>query len=338
MKEIKLKALPKVGRKDESTGKFTGTPYFHWKVDVEANLDTVNGTWVLHNDPPPATAGMEVQHWWAQLNRVVFVALLHSVTEIPTLAANVRRARGLNNSARIAWKLIFDHFSRKSEQSEDYLLQELQNMRPGATESMRSYLTRYEDLRAKFLAYDVTPRDDAFVRQVFKTLTMPWRDGVFLACGHRSASDIPWETMCDSLVAQDDLRRVSNTQGPDALLPLGWTKREKDTPRPNKQGAANAGGGFPKGGEKGAPPSDKKKPFKKPVLVCFVCLEVGHMAGDCPKKPAGWKLTPEQKDKAFAKREAEVKKRAEQSRASKAAAASKASGDSSSSQGGEAAK
>jgi uncharacterized protein YeaC (DUF1315 family) len=62
------------------------------------------------------------------------------------------------------------------------------------------------------------------------------------------------------------------------------------------------------------------------------------MASDCPKKPDGWKLTPEQKDKAFAKREAEVKKRAEQSRASKAAAAAKATGDASSSHGGDGAK
>jgi hypothetical protein len=209
---------------------------------------------------------------------------------------------------------------------------------------MRSYLTRYEDLRAKFLAYDVTPRDDAFVRQVFKTLTKPWRDGVYLACGHYNASDIPWEVMSDSLIAQDDLRRMSNTQGPDALLPLGWTKREKDAPRPNKQGMANAGGGHSKGeghpkwGGNNAPPSDKKKPFKKPILVCFCCLEFGHMVGDCPKKPKDWKLTPEQKDKAFAKREAEIKKRAEQSRASKAAAAEEAHAPSSSSHGGGSAK
>jgi hypothetical protein len=40
------------------------------------------------------------------------------------------------------------------------------------------------------------------------------------------------------------------------------------------------------------------------LIVCFKCFKVGHGVADCSDRTAGWRLTPEAKEKAFALRDA----------------------------------
>jgi hypothetical protein len=234
----------------------------------------------------------------------------------------------------MAWDDIFHFYSKNSDMTADQLQRELLGMRPGNAESMRSYLSRFEDLRSKFMTFGVQPNDGQFVYQCLGKLTLPWRDGMGML-GQRPTAEIPWDAMRDSLIEQDNRRRVSDTSGADALFPLGWTKKEKGDARmasSDDTGNANFGGGKTKGG--GRPSRFHGKPGgdgKPPILVCFSCLKVGHGVNDCPTKPSGWKFSPEAKEKAMAKREEEIAKRAAQSRASKAEAKEKGESSSTSS-------
>jgi hypothetical protein len=345
-REVKLGKLPRLIRKDATTGKSSGHPYPRWTGLVDAQLDTINGTYVLENDPPTMLDSVEKREWFTLINKVVYNALLDVVAEIPILGSTVSRCRRNANSARMAWFEIEDFYTNKTELSEDTLVAKLYGMNPGPTESMRSYLNRYEELRTEYYTHGVTPDDNAFVRRVFATLAMQWRESVYQHVGHRQTDKIAWEVMCEALLHQDGLRRVSNTSGPDALLPLGWTKREKGAgssrPAQGEYGNANAGGGQHKGGgyqKGGGNPNSKgggkwEKPPPKPIMVCFCCLKVGHTVHECPDKPKDWKLTDEQKRKAFEKKDAEAAKRAEQSAKAKAAHA-ESKGSSSSSKGKE---
>jgi len=184
---------------------------------------------------------------------------------------------------------------------------------------MRSYLSRFEDLRQKFLTYGVVPTKNKFVPQCLTNLSIFWREGMG-ELGRRRYADIPWHLMCESLLEQDNRRRVSNVHG-EGLLPLGWSKKGEGEGRTAKgqtdqpphshdgAGAANAASQHPhpKGKGKGparssSPPKGKGEERDTSWMVCFYCLKQGHGSKDCKSKPEGWKPTPEQVQKAKAKR------------------------------------
>jgi hypothetical protein len=321
LREVKIKDLPKLGRRTRE-GKYEGVPLLQWRIDVEAHLARAGGVWVLHHDPPPPHESEPVQRWYYNANAVVYAALLDSVRDIPTLGNTVRRFHAFANSAKLAYEAIFDHFARLSELTEDTLLKELQSMKPSTGETMRSYLSRFEDLRIKFMTYGVVPSDTQFVTQCLANLSIFWRDGMG-ELGRRKNAEIPWHLMCESLLEQDNRRRVCDTHG-EGLLPLGWSKgggrgesrKSSGVPRGHspEAGAAHSAGNRPPFKPKGkgpaspsrsrpAPSWGRKPESDKSTIVCFCCLRAGHTIHECTKKPEGFRVTPEQMAKAFTKRE-----------------------------------
>jgi hypothetical protein len=317
--------MPVLGHKDKD-GKFVGQPYLKWDVDSLAQLEAVGGSYVLFNDPPPETAPEAERGWYYTTNALVYAELLASVQGIPTLETNVRRAHGFLNSSRVAWRAIKDHFVKLSDTNEDQLKRKLQKLVPGPRESMQSLIARAEELRSEYHAYGLEPVDSDFVTQILSHLTLPWRQGLKDAAGRpmgdRPTREIPWEPMCASLLGQDNMRRTSFLDAPDALLPLGFDPKVREQGKA-RAGAGDTGAAASAGGQ--ARPKAKRPQSGKgggqargddDPLVCYCCFASGHGCDSCPKKTADWKLTPEAREKANRLR----KERGEQRRKDKARA------------------
>jgi len=287
-----------------------------------AHLEAVGGSWVLTNNPPGEASPLEHRTWYHKSNAIIYAALLEAVRDTPVLASEVRGVAEFGNSARLAWDEIHRHFLKTSELTEDSLKSKLISTVPGKTESMRSFLTRLDDLWREFEAHGFEPKEVDFVTQALRALTLPWRNALG-ELGRRPNRDIPWVACKEELQNEDNRRRISNLSGPDALLPLGWTKKEgghlhyaageSGTAAAASTGPAKGKGpGKFKGGGK-----QERKAGDLDLLVCFCCLKTGHGADKCRNKPANWVLTPEQKAKAMEIR----KQRIAQSQKDKASAA-----------------
>lgn len=329
-KEIKLKELPRLGRnKDE-------LPYGRWKMHVLADLDAARLTPVLCVDFP-GSASIEVQGYYRAANAVLFAGLLHAVKGISVLSDIVLRLYGQPSSARDAWRAIKAFFVRVSSNARMHLLAKLDALEPRDGESMEAFLNRCELLRNEFAEHGLKCEDSLLTSQVLRKLSIQWKSRAGL---DRPLDVVPWSEVAQALQDEDNSRRQSNTKSPEALLPLGWTRRSGearaatggDSPgkqRPALKGPGSSSGDAsaapasapPKGhAPKGAIPQGERK-VSVPV-VCWYCQKVGHLWGECNTKPAGWKPGAEDKAKADATRE-EMRRRRAQSEKDKAAHAAR---------------
>jgi hypothetical protein len=322
-KEIKLRELPKLGRgKDE-------VPYGRWKFHVLAVLDAARLTPVLQVEFPE-NASEQVREYYRSANAVIFAGLLHSVKEISVLGDIVLRLYGDVSSARLAWLAIKAHFVRLSKNNSILLLSKLQSLEPRDGESMEAFLNRCAMLRKEFAEYDLVCDDALLTSQVLSKLSIQWKTRAGL---DGPLEGVPWDVVAIALQEEDNSRRMSNTKSPEALLPLGWTRRTqgaahaatgdspsgqhgqpkgRDSPVSDAHAAPAAGGPPPRKGKApaGATPQGEGK-VSVPV-VCWHCQKVGHLWGECKTKPAGWKPSAQDRAKAEAARD-ELRRRREQS-------------------------
>jgi hypothetical protein len=322
-KEIKLRSFPKLGRgKDE-------IPYGRWKFHVLADADAARLSPVLQAELP-ADAPREVEEFYRAANAVLYAGLLNSVKEISVLSDIVLRLYGKPSSARQAWLAIKAHYVRLSVNNRTYLLKKLQELEPVGAESMEAFLNRCAKLRNDFAEYNLVCEDHLLITQVVSKLSIQWKTRAGL---DRPLESYSWDQVASALQTEDNDRRQSNTKSPEALMPLGWTRRAQGDARAatgdeqsssTEGSAAPAAGRFgpPKGkGPKGSNPEGESK-VSVPV-VCWFCQGVGHTFGECTTKPAGWKASASDKAKAEQARE-EMRRKKLQSTRDKAAHAARA--------------
>lgn len=220
-----------------------------------------------------------------------------AVFDIPVLGDHVCRFDGLKDSAHQAWGTIKAHYIRLAANNRAFLTRKLHELEPRDGESMESFLNRCYVLQDEFASYGLVLNDNELITQVFSKLSFQWRQ----TCGFGDVpeGDLSWADVALALQDQDNKRRHSNTKAPDALLPLGWTRKgrteghaKRASSPPKKDGIFQKG---EKVGGKWGPKEDQRGP---PLIVCYVCFEVGHGCNKCPKKPEGWKLTSEAREKA----------------------------------------
>jgi hypothetical protein len=337
-REVKLRELPPLGR---GKGEL---PYGRWKWHVLAGLDAARLSPVLQADfPQGEPAG--VREYYRAANAVLFHALLSSVKDIPVLGDIVLRLFGGPSSAKEAWGAIKAHFVRLSSNNRTFLLKRLQELEPREGEFMEAFLGRCASLQMDFAEYDLELEDSLLITQVLSKLSIQWKSRAGLDVSFESLS---WADVSAALQTEDNARRQSNTKSPEALLPLGWTRRiageaspalgrQKLDQAPSESsgfGSAASGGGAAMRGF--GPPRQQPQgrrntsPDRVRVpVVCWHCQKVGHLWGECSSLPAGWKPSPEDKAKAEAARE-EMKRRRLQSHKDKGAHAARAGQDSSS--------
>jgi hypothetical protein len=331
-KELKLRELAKLGR---GKGELS---YSSWKTFALADLDAARLTPVLTLEYPEQ-ASAEVQAFYKAANSVVYAGLLHAVKEINVLRDHVLRLHGHVSSARFVWLAIKAHFVRASHNNDLHLLTKLKALAPREKESMESFLNRCNLLVKEYSEYDLVCDETLLISQVLSTLASQWKTNAKL---DRPLAELTWDEVARALQAEDNNRRMSNTDAPESLLPLGWTRRSGgaraasgdsgssgEQPPSNPDANAAPAGATPKGGKwkpkhaapKGAPPQGEQR-VTAPV-VCWLCKEVGHLYGECKSDRAGQKPSAQDRAEAEAKRE-ELRRRREQSVKDKAAHAARA--------------
>jgi hypothetical protein len=143
-------------------------------------------------------------------------------------------------------------------------------------ESVTSFLDT--QIRDKPGAVGEVVNPNSMVRTALNSFTKPW--GPFVR-GIVSREVMPtWERMWDDFV-QEETRLVAEASGQQTMqgdehLAL-WTKGKKKTGRRGRQGPQF--GAPPQGGESS---SGTKRDMS--TVRCFSCGEMGHYAGQCPKK------------------------------------------------------
>jgi hypothetical protein len=331
-KELKLRELAKLGK---GKGELA---YSSWKTFALADLDAARLTPVLTLEYPE-DASSEVQVFYKTANSVVFAGLIHAVKEINVLRDVVLRLHGHASSARFAWLAIKAHYVRVSHNNDLHLLTKLKALEPRERESMEAFLNRCNLLVKEYAEYDLVCDESLLISQVLSTLSSQWKTNAKL---DRPLAGMSWESVALALQAEDNNRRTSNTDAPESLLPLGWTRRSgggkvasaegspsADQPPSSHDASAAPAGAGPKGGKgrpkpptsRGAPPKGETK-VSAPV-VCWLCKEVGHLYGECKSDRAGQKPSAQDRAEAEAKRE-ELRRRREQSQKDKAAHAARA--------------
>ena len=325
VKDLKIPDLPLLGKPPDAL------PYTKWCKSVKIKLGALGVGAVLSDSWTPSTP-QEVQ-WWNCVNPLVHAALYDSVQSHNTLSDNVARFFASEGAGRLAWNAIKAFHVRLAEGNRETLLLKLNALVPGERETMESFLCRCNNLREEFQQYNLTLDDSLLISHVFGQLDHTWRWMSDMA--NVPADTLSWHDVCDALQRQDNQRRQGQKQNP-LILPLGWVPR--DLNQKSKVGAAHAvqrgsprqsssyplgskgrGGGaghktIPGGVTIGTPDVREHAPGVpgqrrgSAVIVCFCCLEFGHGCLECPKRTAGWKVTPEMRAKALSLRDAHLRK------------------------------
>jgi hypothetical protein len=147
------------------------------------------------------------------------------------------------------------------------------------SESVTSFLGRYTQIRDELGAVGEVVDPDSMVRIALNNFTKPW--GPFVRDIVAKEIMPTWERLWDGFV-QEETRLISEASGHqqtvqgDEDLALS-IKGKKKTIRGGRQG--------PKSGappQKGESSSGKKRDMSS--VRCFAYREMGHYAGQCPKK------------------------------------------------------
>lgn len=316
-KSIKLQEFPRLGR---GQGEL---PYGRWKYFVLAITDAAFLSPILQTEFP-IEGSTEVQHYYRTGNALVFQALLSSVSGIPVLSDIVLRLYGQPSSAYFSWLAVQRHFVRLSANRQTYLMRRIHELEPRQGEHMEAFLNRCAALQTEFAEYDVPLDESLLITQVLSKLSIQWRTRAGL---DHPIETLTWAIVAEALQAEDNNRRQSNLQSPEALLPLGFTRRSavsEGGARPVQvsvptqtggaaparkvvagshagQGSSQQGGSGPTSGpgsrtqDRGRSRSRSRTPSRsqgsRPPLVCWHCLRSGHAWEDCPTLPQDWRPT-----------------------------------------------
>jgi hypothetical protein len=145
------------------------------------------------------------------------------------------------------------------------------------SESVTSFHGRLTEIRDDLATVEEIMDPGFMVRTALNIFTKPW--GPFVR-GIVAREVMPtWERLWDDFV-QEEMRLTSESSGQqrvtqgDENLSL-WTKGKKKNDRGARQG--------PKGGAK---PQQSRSGQERDMSTvrCFACGEMGHYAGQCPKK------------------------------------------------------
>jgi hypothetical protein len=154
-------------------------------------------------------------------------------------------------------------------------------------ELVTSFLGRYTQIIDELAAVGEVVNPNSLVRQAMNSFTKPWGPFVW---GIVSREVMPtWERMWDDFV-QEEIRFAAEASGEQQKqqqqqtvsgnedLSL-WTKGKKKTDRGGRQGPKF--GAPPQGGESSNNSGQRRD---MSTVRCFACGEMGHYAGQCPKK------------------------------------------------------
>jgi len=227
-----------------------------------------------------------------------------------------------------------------------FLLSKGEAYEPRDGESMESFLNRGNLLRNEFAEFGLELEDSLLIAQVLRKLSIQWKSRANL---DGTQSEYSWPQVAEALQKEDNDRRQSNTKHPEALLPLGWTRRSGEArvassggdpsgeqhsgPKGQASTSADASAAPALAPGKGKAPKGAQPQGERTIsapVVCWHCHKVGHLWGECNTKPTGWKPSGEDRAKAEALRE-EMKRRRQQSQKDKAAHAARVAAQSESS-------
>jgi hypothetical protein len=175
------------------------------------------------------------------------------------------------------WESLCKLYQSPNQNQKMVLQDRLRSIQMLDSESVTSFLGRFTQIRDELAAVGEIVDPDFMVRTTLNNFTKPW--GPFVR-GIVAREVMPtWERLWDDFV-QEETRLTSESSGQQRItqgdedLAL-WTKGKKKTDRGARQG--------PKGGAK-PQQSGGGKERDMSTVRCFACGEMGHYAGQCPKK------------------------------------------------------
>jgi hypothetical protein len=187
------------------------------------------------------------------------------------------------------WASLCSLYESTNENRKMVLHDRLRSIRMLEDESVTSFLSRFTQIRDELGAVGEVIVPNSLVRQALHSFTKPWAPFIQ---GIVAREALPtWERMWDDF-AQEEIRLASESSGQrqqqsgqgDEELAL-WTKGKKKAGRGGQQGPKTGGQLQRSGG--GAESSDGQDSSQRrdmSTVRCFACGEMGHYAGQCPKK------------------------------------------------------
>ena len=335
-REVRLPPFPMLGKERGQE------PYPSWKVMALASLAASGLTWVVEEEPP--LYNRERQPLFKVADAVVYFEIVRSIASYNALKDTVLRVQGQYGCARMAWLAVKAHFVHLSHHNKPYLQKKLLQLQPGENESMDSFLNRVEKLRDEYAEYGELLDESLLITHVLGKFPIQWVSRHPL---NKPVDSIRWHEAAAALREEDNARRQSNLDHPEALLPLGWSRKRGragafasqgsgDTRDP---GSSSGSGSFARerrgsprrsgpGGNRGqrsrstSPTQASRRRSGSggstgggpPLYVCWHCLAEGHAWHDCPTLPQGYKPSKEDKTRALARREELLKRRAQSQR------------------------
>jgi hypothetical protein len=183
------------------------------------------------------------------------------------------------------WASLCKLYESSNENRKMVLHDRLRGIHMLEDESVTSFLGRYTQIRDELAAVGEVVNPNSLVRQAMNSFTKPW--GPFVR-GIVAREVMPtWERMWDDFV-QEEIRLAAEASGQQQQQQQSvpgvedlalWTKGKKKTGRGGRQGPKF--GAPPQGGESSNSSGQRRD---MSTVRCFACGEMGHYAGQCPKK------------------------------------------------------
>jgi hypothetical protein len=187
------------------------------------------------------------------------------------------------------WASLCSLYESSNENRKMVLHDRLRSIRMLKNESVTSFLARFTQIRDELGAVGEVIVPNSLVRQDLHSFTKPWASFIQ---GIVAREALPtWERMWDDFV-QEEIRLAAEASGQqqqqtvsgDEELAL-WTKGKKKTGHGDRQGPKT--GGQPQrsgGGAESSNGQGSSQGKDMSTVRCFACGEMGHYAGQCPKK------------------------------------------------------
>jgi hypothetical protein len=183
------------------------------------------------------------------------------------------------------WASLCKLYKSSNEHRKMVLHDRLRGIHMLEDETVTSFLGRYTQIRDELAAIGEVVNPNSLVGQAMNSFTKPW-DPFVRGIVAREVM-LTWERTWDDFV-QEDIRLAAEASGQqqqqqtvsgDENLAL-WTKGKKKTNRGGWQGPKF--GAPPQGGESSSSSSGQRRDMS--TVRCFAYGEMGHYAGQCPKK------------------------------------------------------